>query len=60
MENNETYKTTAPKKKEITIDTGAGITTESLLSNSVHKHKKIEEEILAITGAEIRQQNENL
>jgi len=55
---NESYPTTAPKKRQITYE------NESLLKNvmesSVNKHKEMEKANIEITGDEIKQQNENL
>ncbi|TSI11264.1 hypothetical protein [Lysinibacillus sp. BW-2-10] len=58
VEKKEEYHTTAPKKKQITIETGSYL--ENALGNSVNKHKEMEQANLAVTGDEIRQQNENL
>ncbi|WP_199677424.1 hypothetical protein [Lysinibacillus yapensis] len=58
MKDNNRFLTTAPKEKEFTIDTG--LSAKNVLKNSVHKHKEMEETNIAITGDEIKQQNENL
>ncbi|MEL4024793.1 hypothetical protein [Lysinibacillus endophyticus] len=58
MEKDDKYLTTAPKKKQITVENEMNV--RSILENSVNKHKKLEEANIAITGDEIKQQNENL
>mgnify|MGYP001257866751 FL=1 len=52
MEKNEKYLTTAPEKKQITIENEMNV--RSALENSVNKHKKLEEANIAITGDEIK------
>ncbi|SOC15073.1 hypothetical protein SAMN05880501_10830 [Ureibacillus xyleni] len=58
MEKDDIFLTTAPKKKQITIENEMNLKTT--LENSVNKHKKMEEANISITGDEIKQQNENL
>lgn len=58
LEKKESYPTTAPKRKEITIETNSPI--ENAIENSVHKHKEMEKANIETTGVEIKQQNENL
>lgn len=58
MEKKEPYPTTAPKKKQITVESDSIF--KNVVENSVNKHKEYEEANLAITSDEIKQQNENL
>ncbi|WP_245987583.1 hypothetical protein [Ureibacillus endophyticus] len=58
VEKDDKYLTTAPKKKQITVENEMNV--RSILENSVNKNKKLEEANIAITGDEIKQQNENL
>jgi hypothetical protein len=58
LDKKDTYPTTAPEKKEITIENDSNI--KNALKNSVNKHKKFEEANIEVTGDEIGQQNENL
>lgn len=58
MNKKDTYPTTAPEKKEITIENDSNI--KNALENKVSKHKLFEEANIEVTGDEIEQQNENL
>ncbi|MBD8027474.1 hypothetical protein ACH0B5_15045 [Ureibacillus sp. 179-F W5.1 NHS] len=58
MEKKDNYPTTAPKKKEITIETNSNL--ENAIENSVNKHKEYEAVNISIGADEIKQQNENL
>ncbi len=58
MNKKDTYPTTAPEKKEITIENYSNL--KNTFENKVSKYKKFEEENIEVTGDEIEQQNENL
>jgi len=61
MEEKKDFLTTAPQKKQMTIENGSRFpNARNIVGNSVDGHKELEEANLTITSDEIRQQNENL
>lgn len=55
------YHTNAPKKQQVTINTGGTFPNlKNIPGDSVDEHKALEEANVIIAQDEIRQQNENL
>ncbi|XJZ25792.1 hypothetical protein ACF5W4_10255 [Bacillota bacterium Lsc_1132] len=61
MSKSDHYLTNAPRRSQITINTGGEFPNSNPLpGDSVEEHKDLEEANTIIAGDEIRQQNENL
>jgi hypothetical protein len=61
MARKEDYLTNAPKKVQVTINTGSVFPNlKNVPGDSVDQHEALEEANTIISGDEIQQQNENL